>query len=346
VSLTSPAEAPHPQTRIFVVILNGVSHRNKEIAMHSSSFNAARTNGLGTRGLISLVAVVLFCLIHPGSAQAQYGAFEASSAAGSLQTFVASDPDGLGSLGGSTRGYVTAPAATGVGYPAFSRVGFGADISPLGIGFMTATNFNHHINLRMNASIFNYTASNLSIQSTTVAATVNLASARASVDYYPFHKGLRISPGFMFYNQNRGSAILTVPDGASFNLNNTPYWTVTGPNAMRGTGKIGFGNGSKAPTLTAGWGNVFPHVGRHLSFPFELGAAFTKTPTLAFNLSGLACHQNGTDCVNAATDPGVQANLAAQLKSYRDDLAALKTFPIASFGVAYNFNTRGRSMYR
>ena len=318
--------------------------------MHCKSAFLAKTLGLRTAGLLGLVATASVVFFNPIATHAQDQQFGSASAAfaspDGMQTLVDPELEGLGSFGGSTRGYVTAPAATGAGYPTFSRVGIGADISPLGIGFMTATNFNHHINLRMNASMFNYTASNLSIQSTDVTAKVNLASARASVDYYPFRSGFRISPGFMFYNQNRGAALLTVPDGASFNLNNHPYWTVSGPNALHGSGKIGFGNGSTAPTVTTGWGNVFPHVGHHISFPFELGAAFTKTPTLNFNLAGLACRQNGTDCVNAATDPGVQANLAAQLKSYRDDLAALKTFPIASFGVAYNFNTRGRSMYR
>jgi len=56
--------------------------------------------------------------------------------------------------------------------------------------------------------------------------------------------------------------------------------------------------------------------------------------------SGQACNAQGLNCVNVATYPTVQANLQAQVAKYKNDLDPLKTYPIVSFGVAYNFRIR------
>jgi hypothetical protein len=45
------------------------------------------------------------------------------------------------------------------------------------------------------------------------------------------------------------------------------------------------------------------------------------------------------------TDPialEIQSNLAAQVAKWNKDIEPLKTFPIASFGVAYSFGLRNR----
>jgi ubiquinone biosynthesis protein Coq4 len=44
--------------------------------------------------------------------------------------------------------------------------------------------------------------------------------------------------------------------------------------------------------------------------------------------------------VDVATDQSVQSNLQAQIAKYKSDLDPLKTYPIASFGVAYSFHVR------
>jgi hypothetical protein len=249
-------------------------------------------------------------------------------------TLVSPEPASLG----ITRPIV-APAVTNV-YPPFSRMSAGVNISPLGVGFMAATNINPHFDIRGDGSFFNFTDNNWTTQGFTIDARINFASARASVDYYPFHKGFRLTPGVMFLNRNSGSFSLAAAPGESFSLNNQNYYSATGSNAVKGLGTFGLGNGSPAFTLTTGWGNIIPRPGRHLTFPFELGVAFIKDPTLNFNLSGFVCDASGNNCVNVATNPQVQANLAAQVKSYQNDIDGLKTYPIASFGVAYSFGIR------
>jgi hypothetical protein len=251
-------------------------------------------------------------------------------------------PAGAGG-GGSTRGIATAPAANG---PApFTRFAFGGDISTLGAGFVTASNITRHLNFRMNGSFLSYSISNLQTQGFNVGAKLDLASTRASVDYYPFHAGFRLSPGFMFYNQNHGTINLVADPGKSFSLGNYTYYSAPGSQAVTGQGAFGLGNGSHAFTLTTGWGNVFPRKGGHFSFPFELGVAFIKQPTLTFGLSGFVCDSNGNNCQNVATSPDVQANLAIQIQKYQNDLSNLKTYPIASFGMAYSFSLHRSPAY-
>lgn len=262
-----------------------------------------------------------------------------SSTDGPSVAFASPEPGALEPGGGGiTRGTVAAPV-TSV-YRPFSRVSVGANISPLGVGIMAATIINPHVDIRGDGSFFNYTDNNWNTQGFNIDAKISLASARASVDYYPFHKGFRITPGIMLLNRNGGNFSLAVAPGQSFTLNNRTYYSASGANVVKGAGTFGLGNGSKAFTLTTGWGSIVPHAGKHISFPFELGVAFIKDPTLNFNLTGYGCDVTGIYCVNVATNPQIQANLAAQVKTYQNDIDGLKTYPIASFGVAYSFGTR------
>ncbi|WP_263356364.1 hypothetical protein [Acidicapsa ligni] len=240
---------------------------------------------------------------------------------------------------GSVRGYTPASPVSDRVRP-FSRVALGANISPLGVGVQASTNLTRHVNFRASGNFFQYTANNFSAQGFNINANIHLASAGVSADYYPFHKGFRLSPGLQFYNLNRANATFLAQAGTSFSLNDHNYYSAKGAEAVRGIGFVGLGNGSPAFTMTTGWGNTIPRSGRHFSFPFEIGAAFTKTPTFSLALNGYVCDAQGQNCVNVATDPTAQADLAVQVKKYQDDVNLLRFYPIVSFGVAYSFGTR------
>jgi hypothetical protein len=63
-------------------------------------------------------------------------------------------------------------------------------------------------------------------------------------------------------------------------------------------------------------------------------------------LSGDACTNqadvaiNGPSCVNMATNAQAQADLAAQLAKWKNDLNPLQVYPIFSFGIAYDFHAK------
>ena len=84
-------------------------------------------------------------------------------------------------------------------------------------------------------------------------------------------------------------------------------------------------------------------------FPFEAGVAFVGAPSVKANLTGWACYDPAlTQCtdVNSKTDPialDIQSNLQTQVDKWAHDVEWLKTYPIASFGVAYSFALGNRN---
>ena len=231
------------------------------------------------------------------------------------------------------------PAARTSSKP-FSNIDFGGGISPLGVNMSMATNLNRHMNLRGTGNIFNYSVNNFTTNGFTANGKLNLATAGTSIDIYPFaNHGLRFSSGALFYNQNNLIATATVAAGKSFTLNNVNYYS-SASNPVTATASLGLNTRKQAFTATTGWGNMIPRRGGHWSFPVELGAAFIGSPSLKMNIAGTACDQTGVYCVDVASNQQIQDNLQAQVTKYRKDLDPLKTYPIASFGLAYSFKTR------
>ncbi|MDR3774883.1 MAG: hypothetical protein P4L26_16130, partial [Terracidiphilus sp.] len=231
----------------------------------------------------------------------------------------------------------------------FSEIALGGGIGSLGIQLQAATNLSSHFNLRGNGDFFNYSR-NFTSNGLSADAKLNLASAGAAVDIYPFRVGFRLSPGVLFYNQNQLTAAVTVPAGSSFKLSGTTYYSAntnagTGAAPVNGTGTLGLNINKAAFTVTTGWGNMIPRHG-HFSVPFEVGVAIIGAPTVNVNLGGWAClDQAQTECSNLAdpTNPiaiAVQGNLATQVAKWTSDLKPLNTYPIVSIGVAYSFHVR------
>jgi hypothetical protein len=239
-----------------------------------------------------------------------------------------------------------APAPSAAPARAFSKVAFGGGISLMGIQLSMTTNLNPHFNLRTSGNLFNY-STNFTASGIGANAKLEMKSAGTALDIYPFHKGFRISPGVLFYNGNQISASASVAGGTSFTLNNNTYYSAnanatTGATPVNGNALLSLHTTNPAFTITTGWGNTVPRKG-HWSFPFEMGVAVIGAPSLKVNLGGWACYdQAQTLCtdITSKTDPiaiQIQNNLAAQVAKWTKDIEPLKTYPIASFGVAYSF---------
>jgi hypothetical protein len=87
---------------------------------------------------------------------------------------------------------------------------------------------------------------------------------------------------------------------------------------------------------------MIPRSGKHLSFPFEIGAGFVGSPSVNVNLGGWACYdQAQTECAsitgNSQLATSVQSNLNSQVAKWRSDLSPFRFYPIFSAGVAYSF---------
>ena len=214
-----------------------------------------------------------------------------------------------------------------------SKMGIGLKASLLGAGVETAVPLAGKLNLRGGFNAINY---NRSFTKDGITYTGNLRwrSGETSVDWFPFGGGFHLSPGAILYDGNKATANASVPAGQTFTLNGMTYLSSTA-NPVTGTGKISFNKA--APLFRLGFGNLIPRSGRRWSFLFEVGAAYQGSPHAALNLTGTACAPDGTNCVNAATDPGVQASVAAEQGKLNHDMSFFKFYPLISLGFGFNF---------
>lgn len=214
-----------------------------------------------------------------------------------------------------------------------SKLGIGVKASLLGVGLETAVPLSGKLNLRGGFNALNYNRS-FTKDGITYTGKLNWRSGETNLDWFPFGGGFHLSPGFIFYDGNKATANANVPGGQTFTLSGTTYQS-NAANPVTGTGKLSFDK--VAPTFRFGFGNLIPRSGRHWSLLFELGAAYQGSPHAALNLAGTACSPNGTNCVNAATDPGVQASVQAEQAKLNHDLRLFKFYPLISLGFGFNF---------
>ncbi len=296
-------------------------------ALEGSSASAHRLNAIGSAGLT-----------EPASPAVWSSSALEPSATGS------------GTSGGGFDHYEIAPAATWRQIP-FSRMGIGADISPLGIGLKSAIVLNHYFDARLMGNFFSLDTGRFEINGFNVDAKVHMASAAAALDFYPFGSVFRFSPGVMFYNGNQISATANINPGTDFSFNNKSFYSakpnpVTGATPLMGVGTFGFHKTQPALTLTTGFGKFIPHSERHWSFPVEFGVALTGSPTVQVVMSGWACEDPfQKKCSNVAdlTNPvGASFNneLQTRLNKLRGNLDKVQVYPMFSTSVVYSFNIR------
>ncbi|MGO8933340.1 MAG: hypothetical protein ACLPLZ_03645 [Terracidiphilus sp.] len=240
-------------------------------------------------------------------------------------------------------------AEKGVSPDPFSRLALSGGVGANGINMQVAVEANRYLNIRGIGNYFTYNVSNFTIDNNNgssgigVSGKLNFATAGAALDLYPFpNHGFRLSPGAVFYNQNAVTATGIAAAGTSFTFGSQKYYSDT-VNPLNITAALGLNKNKTAFSMTTGWGNLISRRGGHWSFPFEIGAVFTGSPTLALNPTGNACltaadaADNGPSCVNMATNSTAQTNIAAEVAKYQKDLNVLPVYPIVSIGIGYNF---------
>jgi hypothetical protein len=216
----------------------------------------------------------------------------------------------------------------------FSKVGVGFNVGFLGIGAEIATPLHQRGNLRVSGNAFQYSAP-FNTNGFDVDATFKVASVRVAYDFLPFAGSFHISPLLMAYNGNNFGGTVTVQPQNSVTINNTVYFS-NAADPIKGTPSVTFSK--VVPGFTIGWGNLIPRGEHsHISFPFEIGGVYSGQPKVNMNLTGTACNASGTSCKPVATDPGIQANIAAQQNTYISDYSWLRFYPIVQFGIGYKF---------
>ncbi len=285
----------------------------------------------------------------PNDFSAGFNAFAPAGGDASTSTSplpLASEP---GASGGND-GWEVAPAGTRH-QKAFSRIGIGANVSPLGIGLNATTVLSDYFDARAMGNFFNYTVPEFEIEGFRTTADLHLASMAASLDWYPFNSVFRVSPGLMLYNANQISMSTLIVAGTSFKLNGQTFYSAnanaaTGAVPLSGSGVLGLHKNVPAFTIAGGFGKFVPRSKRHWSFPAEFGVVFMGAPTIDLTTSGWACtDKEQTQCSNIAdsTNPVGQefeSQLQAQLTKWRAEVGKVQIYPIFSYSFVYSFNIR------
>ena len=250
----------------------------------------------------------------------------------SSSTFVAADPDPFAPMAAGQVEY------SAVRRESFTRLTLGVTLSSLGTGVLIATDVGPHLDARLFGNYFNLDH-DVYRTGFRIAGNLELANAGAMADIYPLHRvPLRISPGVLFFNQNRARIDLRATPGATITINDID-WSSDNADPLRGTGRLTLGGTGFA--ITTGLGHYVSRTSRRFTFPFEAGVAFIRTPTINLFLSGNICTANQTQCQPAATFPTFADNLAQQLATWNSDAAPFHIYPIVQGGVSYSFHLRG-----
>ena len=208
-------------------------------------------------------------------------------------------------------------------------VGFG--VSSMGYHFEGAMRVTRKSNFRGGFNFFNYNTDTRK-DGVDYFAQLGLRSMQFTYEQYVF-KGFHVGGGVLAYNGNHADGTAAVPAGQSFSLGNARYFSGA-TNPIRGTARVDLGHA--APLLVFGVGNPIPRNERRIGFYADAGVAFQGSPKSTLALSGLACGLSPTvGCVNAGTDPTVQANILAEQHQINDDLNLIKYYPILSFGITW-----------
>jgi hypothetical protein len=227
----------------------------------------------------------------------------------------------------------------------FSRIGIGADVSPLGIGIKGVVLLDQYFDARLDTDFFSYTSNTIEVDGVRVNGNLHMASAGAKVDLYPKNSIWRVTAGLMLFDGNRATAALKVVGGTSFKLDNTTFYSSTA-DPMTGTGEIQFNTLKPAPLVSFGFGRFIPRSNRHWSFPTEFGVIYEGAPKLTVNTAGTVCTDQAQTICSSISDTSTpvgqefNTNLNAQLNKWRVDLDKVKLYPIFAYSVVYSFNIR------
>lgn len=213
------------------------------------------------------------------------------------------------------------------------RFGLVLKFSSLGAGVDAGVSINRFLNVRGGFNGLNV-SHGFNASGVHYDATLQYRSAEVLVDITPLGDLFHISPGALIYDNNQIIATANVPGGQNFDLGNISVRS-SPADPIHGTGKLTVNKG--APMVMFGFGDPIPH-NHHFTIFHDFGIVFQGAPKTTLSLAGTACDPvTGLACVNAATDPTIQAQILNEQTKLNKDVSIVKFYPIASFGIGIRF---------
>jgi len=214
-----------------------------------------------------------------------------------------------------------------------ARVGVGVKISSLGAGAEVSLRLFSHSNLRTGFNYFLYNHDLGTSGGAGYRGELNLCSAQATYEWYPFHGGFHVGPTVLAYNASHVHAKVAVPGGNVFTITNNSYQSDPS-DPIRGTASMSFPK--LAPGFLVGWGNLAGRR-RHFTVPLELGFIFEGVPHVSLNLTGTGCDVSGLGCSSLGSDPAAVNAIHAEQQKIAREVTFLRFYPVVSLGLGYSF---------
>ena len=202
----------------------------------------------------------------------------------------------------------------GLGSVAQAGVGLTLKAGTTGVGGDLTFGLNEKLNLRAGVSYLNTTYNTDEID-----GELNLLNVPVLIDWHPFqNSGFRVSGGAMFSDNYLK---LSAGKGQTVNIDDTDYQVDT----LKG--KIDFDN-TISPYLGIGWGNAVDTSSRW-HFAADIGVAFVSSPNVTLDAK--------IDALDTHTQAQLDAAIAKQKDTYKDDYSQFQIFPVLTIGLSYAF---------
>lgn len=190
----------------------------------------------------------------------------------------------------------------------------GIRVGSMGPGLELTGALSDKFNGRLGANLFSYQRDDI-ITDLEIAvradSDLNLGSARALLDFFPVRRGLRLTAGLV-YNDNQVQTIITPLE--SYTLDEKEF----APEKI-GTLSANISHKSSInPYAGVGFGNsVSP--GRRVGLVFDVGVMYTDSPKVTMQGTGMI------------------APTATEAAELEKNLEGIKLYPLVSIGVSYRF---------
>jgi len=213
-----------------------------------------------------------------------------------------------------------------------SRFGLAFRASTLGLGADAGIRIARPLNVRVGFSSFHYTRM-LTSDGVPYNGSLRLHSFQTIVDWFPFSHSFHVSPGVLFFNGNRVTAVATPPVGQILTAGEESF--VSDPqNPIRGNAKSAIRK--VAPMLLVGFGNLVPR-NRHFGYSVDFGVVFQGAPKSTFTVAGGACDPTGEFCAQATEDSSIQAEAQSARRDLDRHVRFMRYYPVMSVEFGYRF---------
>ena len=225
----------------------------------------------------------------------------------------------------------------------FSQWAVGSTLSVGGLGFQVATSLRTKMNLRLGASMLNYSPTIVE-EGIPIDGRVRMRSANVGVDVYPYRGSFHITPGVTLYNGNRMTAATNIVPGSSFTINDDLYVS-DASDPVNGQFDVNLGR-KIAPSLTVGWGNMLKRS-KNWNMQTDLGIQYIGRPSFTLVMTGTVCEPNNPSngCTSIQSDPDSLSDLQQEQASVNQAIQILRFYPILTTSLSYRFGHKTATTY-